>query len=351
MSLMLVGCASLDDRVFTLGLDAGGDNRRLFWPAPATREVPRYVYVGALIGEGNFVRSNQDQDGVLRTLGRLLEFIQGEASPKRLDRPQSGMIDADGRILVTDLGRGAVFVFDEKRARFETWDLADGLRGFVAPVGIAPGPEGQVFVADADLALVARLDSQGNPLPAIGKGQLQRPNGVAFDPTGQRLFVADTQAHQIKTFDLEGNLLATWGSRGDQPGQFSYPTHIAIRDGKLYVSDTLNARVQILSATTGEPEGTVGHRGLFVGNLVRPKGVAVDSEHNVYVIESYFDHLLVYNRRGEFLMPIGGVGNAPGRFHLPSGVWLDSRNRLFIADTLNSRISVFQFLGGGSENE
>jgi uncharacterized repeat protein (TIGR01451 family) len=119
----------------------------------------------------------------------------------------------------------------------------------------------------------------------------------------------------------------------------------------VLISDTLNARVQILSSVDGSPAGGVGRRGLYIGQLVRPKGVALDGEGNVYAVESYFDHLLVYNRRGEFLMAIGGVGDAPGRFHLPAGVWVDGRNRIFVADTLNRRVSVFQFLGGGAEND
>jgi DNA-binding beta-propeller fold protein YncE len=85
--------------------------------------------------------------------------------------------------------------------------------------------------------------------------------------------------------------------------------------------------------------------------MVRPKGVSVDGEGNVYVVESFHDHLLIYNSGGEFLMSIGGVGSAPGQFHLPAGVWVDARNRVFVADTLNSRVSVFQFLGGGAESE
>lgn len=350
-ALLASGCAGIDERVFTLGQEAAGKDRRMLWPAPATHEVPRYVYIGALIGDGNFVRPQEHAEGLASAFARLVEFVRGEMVPRRLDRPQAGVVDEAGRVLVTDLGRGAIFVFDEGQAKLEVWEQADGLRGFVAPVGIALGPDGQALVADAELALIARLDRQGNPLPAIGKGQLQRPNGVAFDATTQRLFVADAKAHQVKVFDLEGNLLAVWGSRGDLPGQFNFPTHIALRDQKLYVSDTLNARVQTLSAATGEPLGVVGRRGLFIGDLVRPKGVAADSENNLYVIESYFDHLLVYNRRGEFLMPIGGVGNAPGRFHLPAGVWVDNRNRVFIADTLNSRVSIFQFLGGGAESD
>jgi DNA-binding beta-propeller fold protein YncE len=124
-----------------------------------------------------------------------------------------------------------------------------------------------------------------------------------------------------------------------------------VAKGKLYVADTINARVQVISSDTGRHLASIGKLGIYVGNMVRPKGVSVDGEGNIYVVESFHDHLLIYNSRGEFLMSIGGVGSAPGQFHLPAGVWVDARNRVFVADTLNSRVSVFQFLGGGSESE
>ena len=248
------------------------------------------------------------------------------------------------------MGHAAVFVFDEAAGKLSIWGKATGAVDFIAPVGIAVGPDDHVFVADPELALVAHLDAAGATLAPIGKGLLQRPTGLAYEPKTRRLFVSDTQAHQIKVFDPEGKLLTTIGEHGDGPGQFNYPTHIALLHEKLYVSDTLNARVQVMSTPTGRYLGTVGKRGLFLGNLVRPKGIAADSEHNIYVVESYHDYLLVYNRRGEFLLPIGGVGGGPGNFHLPAGVWVDARNRVFVADMLNGRVAVFQFLGG-DDNE
>ena len=74
-----------------------------------------------------------------------------------------------------------------------------------------------------------------------------------------------------------------------------------------------------------------------------------DTHHigNVYVVESYYDSLLVFNAAGEFLMPIGGTGTATGRFYLPAGVWVDAGNRVHVADMFNGRIVLFQFLGGG----
>lgn len=350
-AVMLAGCASRGPAVFQIDTRPADDRPRLIWPPASDREVARYVYLGALYGEDNFVAAEPEGNALFKALGGLFDLIAGDAPPRRLDRPQSGVVDEKGRILVTDIGRGAVFVFDASLGRLDIWDRADGFRGFVAPVGITLGPAGEALVADADLGVVARLDRDGNPLAPIGKGELRRPNGVAYDAASGRLFVVDTQAHQIKVFDLEGKLLQTWGERGEGDGQFNYPTHIALGGGKLYVSDTLNARVQILSANDGKHLRTIGRRGLFVGEMVRPKGVAVDSEQNTYIVESYFDHLLMYDAKGRFLMPIGGVGNTPGRFHLPAGVWVDARNRIFVADLLNGRVSVFQFLGGGAESE
>ena len=111
----------------------------------------------------------------------------------------------------------------------------------------------------------------------------------------------------------------------------------------------MNAKIHVVSTTTGKMLQSIGQRGIYVGNLVRPKGVAVDSEENVYIIEGYHDHLLVFNRHGQFLMPLGGEGTKPGQFNLPSGIFIDKRDRIFISDTHNGRVQVFQFLGGSGD--
>ena len=134
------------------------------------------------------------------------------------------------------------------------------------------------------------------------------------------------------------------GRPGRGPGEFNAPTHLALMGEKLYVSDTLNARVQVL-ALDGQPQRMIGARGLYVGNLTRPKGVVVDHDDNVYVVESYYDHLLVFDANGNFLMPIGGTGAGIGQFFLPAGVWSDERGRVFVADMYNGRVIIFQYLG------
>jgi DNA-binding beta-propeller fold protein YncE len=315
------------------------------WPPPP--EVPRYRYAGELLGERNFGPAEQTAPGAGE---RLLRWIVGlgeglRREPDELTRPQSGAVDAAGRVYVSDAGRGAVFVFDAAEGKLQLWRSADGAAEMSTPVGIAPGRDGEVLVADAGLGRVLRLGAEGEPLGSFGDGALGRPTGLARDARTGEVYVVDTQAHDIKVFDDAGRLLRRIGGRGSAPGRFNGPTHLALAAGRLYVADTLNARVQVLTPE-GEPLQVIGRRGLYRGNLTRPKGVTVDRDGNVYVVESYFDHLLVFDPSGRFLLPIGGTGAQVGQFYLPAGAWSDGRGRIFVADMFNGRVVMFDYLGG-----
>lgn len=348
VACLVAGCAAPAPARLHFGVEDAPEGKRLMWPAEP--EVPRYLYAGQLVGEANFRREPRAGEGIAGALRWLAGVIAGAARPVELQRPQSGAVDEAGRIYVTDVSRQGVFVFDPAAGKLEVWERADGLMGFSAPVAVA-ARNGAVYVSDAALGIVARLERDGTPARAIGRGVLGRPTGLALDAARGALYVADTAAHDIKVFDAAGKLERVIGRRGEAPGEFNFPTHLALAEGRLYVADTMNSRIQVLEAASGRFEREFGARGLYVGNLVRPKGVALDTEGNVYVAESYHDHLLVFDRRGRFLMGIGGVGAATGKFYLPAGVWTDSLNRVFVADMFNGRVVLFQHLGGGADGE
>ena len=345
-ALLLVACASEPTRArLEFGLEATPEGKPLAWPAPP--DVPRYLYAGVLTGEETF----KVDDAARSRASAFFRWIAGidgrERNPMVLQRPVSGTVDESGRIYVTDASRQGVFVFDEQAGKVDVWDRAQGAQNFVSPVGVALGANGEILVADAELAMVVRLAHDGTPAGVFGKGQLRRPTGLARDARTGRIYVADTQAHAVKVFDDQGSVLQTIGQRGEDEGEFNFPTYLSLAKGELFVTDSINARIQVFAADSGKYLRTIGARGLYVGNLVRPKGVAVDAERNVYVIESYYDNMLVYDSEGRFLMPLGGTGSATGRFFLPAGVWTDDRNRVFVADMFNGRVVVFSFLGGG----
>lgn len=336
----LSACASSPD---VMRYTTNGAEARL-WPPLQTQELPRYRYVGELTGEGNFV-SSRPHSSVGAVMRWLVGLTMRDSTPNVLQRPQTGTVDGSGRILVTDVSRKAVFVFDEAQGRLDVWEDAGPNTPFVAPVGITVGPRGEVLVADAELKRVFRFDAAGRPLGSFGTSSLLRPTGLARDPVRKRTYVADTLAHDIKVFDDDGQLVATWGRRGDGTGEFNFPTFLAFGRDTLYVTDAMNARIQGLAAD-GTVKFVFGQRGVYVGNLVRPKGVASNSEGNIYVIESLYDTLVVLDGEGRFLLSIGETGKDAGKFYLPAGVWTDARNRVFVADMFNGRVAVLQFLGG-----
>lgn len=346
LCLFLGGCAS---EPLVMRFDPGQvtTGKKLYFPPLSDEEVPRYVYVGELTGERNFVEREGKEKNLFVEALKWIAGLFEEPDPVVLQRPLSGVVDQNGRILVTDVSRAAVFVFDPANGRLDVWEFAQGYRRFASPSGIALGPAGRVFVADAELRQVVTLDPEGKGTVLIDSSQLLRPTGVAWDEKDGLLYVADTQAHQIKVFDMTGRRVREIGQRGEGPGEFNFPTFLALSRERLVVADTMNARVQLIPLDDGGQPQIVGERGTNFGNFVRPKGVAVDAENNLYVIESYHDHLLVFDERARFLLPIGGAGKAAGNFYLPGGVWIDQGNRVFVADTFNGRIAVFQFLGGG----
>ena len=317
------------------------------WPPPP--EVPRFRYVGQLTGEANLERA--EKPGAAEAISGFFRALVGleaaRARVRTLLRPQSGASDADGRIVVTDAGRQAVFVFDEKRGSLDILREAGEAFNFVSPVGVAIAGNGDILVADAELRRVIRLEALGAPKGEFGFGELERPTGLAIDPQTERVFVADTEEHNVKVFDGQGKLVQIIGRLGERDGEFNAPTHLAFVNGRLYVTDTFNARIQVFDAQ-GEFLKTVGKRGLYLGNLVRPKGVTADVDGNIYIIESFHDYLLVYDQDARFLLPIGGTGSGPGQFYLPAGVWGDARDRIYVADMFNGRVVIFQYLTASS---
>ncbi|MDH5265829.1 MAG: 6-bladed beta-propeller [Betaproteobacteria bacterium] len=346
-AFVLAACAAGPPRVLRLEIDPARAMRT--WPhAP---EVPRYRHEGTLLGEANYLAPGEAAKPAWRS---ALEWAAGLGEGRdpvdELLRPAGGASEGCGRIVVSDPGRGGVFAFRPEGGP-EILEFATGSRRFVSPTGIACGPGGSLFVADSALGYVVEFDEKGGLRRQVGAGILRRPTGLAFDRERAELYVADTASHDVKVFDAGGRLLRRIGGRGEAPGEFNFPTHLWFRAGDLYVSDTMNGRVQVFARGASQPRLVVGSRGLNVGQLVRPKGVATDSAGNIYVVESYYDHLLVYDREGRFLLPIGGLGQDAGQFYLPAGLWVDERDRVFVADMFNGRVVVLQFLGGEADGQ
>lgn len=311
---------------------------------PSAPEQARYRYVGQLTGEENFSRvGDKTKNWGISVLRWLVGLVGHSPNPVILQRPQAVITGNDGKVYVSDVSRAAVYVFDRQQAVLQVWEYAGEEVRFELPIGMAIGEEGNLYVADASLKVVAKLDQSGTPLAYIGLDELEHPTGLATDIEESLLYVADRGSNSIKVFNFNGEKKFEFGEFGEKDGQLNGPTYLFFYNDQIYVTDTLNSRIQIFSGK-GEYLRSFGRRGLYLGDLPRPKGVAVDQDENIYVVESYYDYLLVFNREGELLLPIGGTGYGIGQFYLPSGVWVEN-NYVYVADTFNGRVMIFEYLG------
>ncbi|WP_207060669.1 6-bladed beta-propeller [Motiliproteus sp. SC1-56] len=348
LSLLLGACAgpnySLQNPVDAIPLD-----ERPTWPRGG--ETARYRLAGLYYGEQNLNASFEDDASAAFT--KALYWVAGvfqDNTSRQLQSPQGVLSDELGALYVADVGWGGIFVFDPLYAAstggaLPIWTRAtpDGER-FITPVALVKASNGDLLVTDADLGLVARLDREGQPKGTFGKGVLNRPTGIARDPARGRIYVADTQDHDIKVFSDKGELLDTFGQRGVGAGEFNFPIHLAFARNRLHVVDSMNARIQVFD-TEGEHLLSFGKRGRYLGDFTRPKGIAVDSQGHVYVSDSFVDSVLVFDAEGRFLLPIGGSG-ARAVFQLPAGIFVDDRDRVFISDLDNGRVVALDYLGG-----
>ena len=79
------------------------------------------------------------------------------------------------------------------------------------------------------------------------KGELNHPCGVAIDcHSNNVLYVSEWENHRITVFTQDGDFIRCFGTKGTGPGGFDCPVDIAIdKDGKMYVADFGNNRIQI----------------------------------------------------------------------------------------------------------
>jgi DNA-binding beta-propeller fold protein YncE len=273
---------------------------------------------------------------------RVTELSDAPDGNMRL--PTDVAVDEQGRIYVVDSGNRQILVFSSANKFLFSFGSKNSNKGeFRSPVGITVTKDGRVLVADRGSQKIVIFSRDGKYLKSIQikiKEGVLTPIDVAVDKQEKRIFVTVTAPfHQIAVLDNNGKLLSRVGKPGNNEGEFRYPATISVSDeNEIYVVDVLNTRAQVFDEK-GKFLVTVGSWGVTQGQLFRPKGIALSPDKRILVSDSYLGVIQIFNNDTRF-KGVLATGGEIARFTTPVGMAVDSKNRVYIAESMANRVSV-----------
>ena len=293
---------------------------------PSPPASPRIVYLASIDDAGIFRQRSH----------RMARFLFGRDAEgnQRITKP-FGLAAGNDTLLVCDTRQNVVHVFDFKARRCETLG-ADGRGRLLKPVAVAMDDQGNRYVADPLRKEVVVFSPDNQADRAIGSSGTDpfKPVAVAFH--GGRLFVLNAAMHRVEVLDpTTGDVLDFFGEEGNGPGQMLRPAGLAVdSQGRVYVADLLNFRV-LVYASDGSTLRTFGEAGDRAGQFSRPKHLSVGPDGIVYVVDAGFQRVQMFDDLGRVLMLFGGprrmnagAPEAPdssdaGALTLPAGICID----------------------------
>ena len=251
--------------------------------------------------------------------------------------------------------------------------------------GIAVAPNGDIYIARRAHNVISRINSKGLLINVVGTGhsgyagdggpatqaKLRVPAGLTFDAQGN-LYIADRDNHRVRKVDTQGNITTvagngTAGFSGDggpaTKASLNLPSGLAVDSkGNLYISDRSNNRVRMVNTQgiikTIAGNGNEGYHGdnmpALKATLDKPFGLALDKDNNLYIADRGNNRIRKIDSSGLISTVAGDGGfyfigdNGPAyRASIagPTGVVVDGKGNIYIADRNNNRIRMVDSLG------
>ena len=274
---------------------------------------------------------------------KIIDFIFGKKSI-RLTKPISLLIDKNNTLWVADQGNRTIIKAENNVGEIPRV-FNKGTEDFLSLVGVCLSSDNNILFTDSHLNSVFLFNENNKELKKFNKNaELEQPTGIAYSNITKEIWLVETAAHRISVFNEQGKLIRRLGKRGNNPGEFNYPTFIWIdKLGTIYVVDSLNFRIQIFDIT-GKLITVFGEQGDGSGNFARPKGIAVDSSGNIYIADALFHVVQIFDSSGNYLYSFGSQGRENGQFWMPAGIFIDEKDTIYVADSYNSRIQIFKLI-------
>lgn len=225
--------------------------------------------------------------------------------------------------------------------------FAFSINGVARPLGVAVSPTGdRIYVTESDgLRETKVFDRDGRPLGAVKPPDTEpatrTPVYVAASPQG-KVYVSDRQAHAVHIYSPAGDYLGRVKPPDEDDGSWSPLALNFDVGGNLMVTDVSPGRHGVVIFG---PDGSLlrrfGREGSGDGEFNYPNGVIADLKGRILVADSNNGRVAVFDPSAQPLWSFRGreVGVSLG---LPRGLAIDDRNRLYVADTMNHNVLIFE---------
>jgi DNA-binding beta-propeller fold protein YncE len=322
---LLVGCRTLHVKKFP-------EKEYFFYPS--LPNSPRFQYLTTF----------SDTKDIEKKKSKFFNFIAGDEFKKdRVIQKAYGIDVFNGVIYVCDIGAGAIVTLDLKKNKMG-YIGNSGNGKLLKPVNIKIDKALKyLYVADMGRKQVVLYNLQGKFIRAYGKQGEFFPSDV--DIYQDFLYICDVKKHMIQVINKKsGKLAFTIGKAGSKKGELFHPTNICIADKKIYVSNTTNFRIEVFDLK-GKFLTNFGRIGDRPGTFTRPKGVAVDRDGRILVVDSAFENVQIFNKEFRLLLYMLGPGIERQNINLPAGISIDYDNlkyfREFISPNFNAEYLFF----------
>jgi DNA-binding beta-propeller fold protein YncE len=213
--------------------------------------------------------------------------------------------------------------------------------------GICIGPDDTVYLVDRNPQVVLKFTNDGRHLLSLGARHkpsdtgytkedpnvrypgppFHHPTDVGLSSTGE-IYVSDGYRNcRVHKYSPDGKLLFSWGTPGEGEGEFRLVHSVWEHNGKVYVADRANNRIQVFTPSGEYLQTWPGY--------LHPCKIFVDSEDVMYIAE-LDGRVSIVDLDGNVIGRWGTERtHEPGLFWGPHGIWVDSEGSIYVSEVLD----------------